>query len=106
MTKLKTVIKPDSLAFHNGAMVLTTNDIQDDLFWLILADAIPPILFKQIKEIPSMFAAIEPPVGLSEAPPWRPLQRVYLQGVWWTRRAALEAESSMSSFLLGLDRHD
>lgn len=94
-------IRPDAIVFANDVMVIGLDIELPDMFWLHLAEVIPPILFQKLKWAEREFVAIEPPEDQPEAQPLHLLPRVCLQGVWWTRRAAIEADQCISAFRAG-----
>lgn len=99
-------IRPGAICFVNGVMQIECGEDLPDIFWLHLAEVIPPILFQRFKETGTDFVAIEPLEVHSEAQPLLLLPRVCLRGVWWTRQAAVEADRSISAFVQAEDRHD
>lgn len=98
-------IRPESICFVNGVMNIDSEAELPDFFWLHLADVIPPILFKKFKDSETRYLAIEALEVHCEGRPLLLLPRVCLQGVWWTRQAAVEADRRISAFVQAEVQH-
>lgn len=99
-------IRPDAIVFANDVMTIDLDIDLPDMFWLHLAEVIPPILFQKLKGTEAEFVAIEPPEDQLGAQPLHLLPRVCLQGVWWTRQAAIEADRGISAYVHSRDRNE
>ena len=96
-------IRPDAICFHHGLMEIEGGRFSlPPAFWLKLTEAAPPILFKRSspKNPKSDYVAIDTHSVRPEDPTLHLLPQVSLQGVWWTRRAALEAHESLCLSLI------
>lgn len=98
-------IRPESICFVNGTMQINSELKLPDVFWLHLAEVIPPILVKRFKGSETKYLAIESLEAHAEGQPLLLLPRVCLQGVWWTRRAAVEADRDISAFVRAESQH-
>ena len=99
-------IRPEAIVFVNNKMVIEGVNGLPECFFLRLAQCVPPILFARVTGTETTFEAIEQPKEHDLTQPSLPRPQVYLQGVWWTRQAAHEADQRIASFLQEANSND
>lgn len=87
-------LHPTSLVFHNGRCVM---DVVADVdgFWIELGPEAGFALFMRVSPVAFRLQQVQP----VQTP--GPYPRASVRGVLWSRRAAIEADRSISSFLAG-----
>lgn len=96
-------IKPDALIFFNHTVILSfseENTPEEKEFWVELVYGRSYAKFHQLDATPTDFVAVEVVSGYF--PDLHPTAS--LQGVLWTRRAAVEADQEISAFEADLAR--
>lgn len=85
-------LHPTSLVFHNGQCVVeVATDV--DGFWIELGPEAGFAFFMRVSPAAFRLQRVQPALTPG------PYQRASVRGVLWSRRAAIEADRSISSFL-------
>lgn len=91
-------MKIESIVFLNDHMTLDC-DREEDVFWLQISASLGWICFTRIRSGESTFVATELRLA-SDSTPCLPIQG---RCVLWSRKAALEAETKISSYRESLE---
>lgn len=96
-------IRIDSLIFHaNGTFAEVVTDL--DAFWIPLTPTVGFARFEVVDTLSSRECARTFQLLEVRAASWlAPHPQVSVSGVLWSRRAAIEADQAIGSYLAGLD---
>ena len=99
-------IRPEAIVFINDKMVIEGIAGFPEKFELSLARCLPPIVFEKVTGTETTYVAIARQTEHASDQPSPLLPQVCLQGVWWTRQAALEADQGIASYLQEANSND
>lgn len=87
-----------AIVLMNGHLVIE-GSADGDQFWMFFGEVVGWVRFTRLEGSEDTFVADE--LRLASAPELN--RSASPQGVWWRRRAAIEAQRSIESFLAGGD---